>query len=80
VRAPASITAAIMVNPSASSQAFAQIGAEEPMMRPPHHNALGGARKTWRHLAGQNQLPKLIANVKFKDRIEASPPQARRAA
>jgi hypothetical protein len=45
VRAPASITAAIVVSPSASSQAFAQIGAEEPMMRPPHHNALGARGK-----------------------------------
>jgi hypothetical protein len=41
---------------------------------------LEGARKTWRRLAGQNQLPKLIANVKFEDRIKASPPQAKTAA
>jgi hypothetical protein len=63
-----------------ASQAFVQMAAEESMMRPPHYKALEGARKTWRRLAGQNQLPKLIANVKFKDRIKASPPQARRAA
>jgi putative transposase len=39
-----------------------------------------GAQKTWRRLDGQNLLPKLIANVKFKDGIEASPPQAKAAA
>ena len=39
-----------------------------------------GAHKTWRRLDGQNLLPKLIANVKFKDGIEASPPQAKAAA
>jgi hypothetical protein len=33
-----------------------------------------GAQKTWRRLDGQNLLPKLIANVKFKNGIEASPP------
>jgi hypothetical protein len=40
-----------------ASQTFAQMAAEEPMMRPPHYKALEGARKTWRRLAGQNQLP-----------------------
>jgi putative transposase len=39
-----------------------------------------GAQKTWRRLDGRNLLPKLIANVKFKDGIEASPPQAEVAA
>jgi putative transposase len=39
-----------------------------------------GAQKTWRRLDGQNLLPILIANVKFKDGIEASPPQAKAAA
>jgi putative transposase len=39
-----------------------------------------GAQKTWRRLDGQNQLPKLIANVKFDDGIEASSPQAKAAA
>lgn len=39
-----------------------------------------GAQKTWRRLDGQNMLPKLVANVKFKDGIEASPPQAKAAA
>jgi transposase len=39
-----------------------------------------GAKKTWRRLDGQNLLPKLIANVKFKDGIEASPPQTKAAA
>ena len=36
-----------------------------------------GAQKTWRRLDGQNMLPKLVANVKFKDGIEASSPQAK---
>ena len=31
-----------------------------------------GAQKTWRRLDGHNQLPKLIANVKFDDEIEAA--------
>ena len=39
-----------------------------------------GAQKTWRRLDGQNMLPKLVANVKFKDGIEASPPLAKAAA
>ena len=39
-----------------------------------------GAQKTWRRHDGQNMLPKLVANVKFKDGIEASPPQAKAAA
>jgi putative transposase len=39
-----------------------------------------GAQKTWRRLDGQNMLPKLVANVKFKDGIEASSPQAKAAA
>jgi hypothetical protein len=55
------------------------MAAEEPM-HSPQYNVLEGRRTTWRRLAGQNLLPKLIANVKFKDRIEASPPQARSAA
>ena len=65
---------------ASTSQAFAQMAAEEPMMHPPQYKALEGVQKTWRRLTGQNLLPKLIANVKFKDRIEASPPQARAAA
>jgi Transposase, Mutator family len=39
-----------------------------------------GAQKTWRRLDGQNQLPKIMANVKFDDGIEASSPQAKAAA
>jgi hypothetical protein len=39
-----------------------------------------GAQKTWRRLDGQNMLPKLIANVKFQDGIEASTSQAKAAA
>jgi transposase-like protein len=38
-----------------------------------------GAQKTWRRLDGQNMLPKLVANVKFKDGIEANSPQAKAA-
>jgi hypothetical protein len=38
-----------------------------------------GAQKTRRRLDGQNLLPKLIANVKFKDGIESSLPQAKAA-
>ncbi|MGH6822830.1 MAG: hypothetical protein ACREC4_04955 [Methylocella sp.] len=72
--------AAIVVNPSAASQAFAQMAAEEPMMPPPQYKSLDGAQKAWGRLAGQNLLPKLIANVKFKHRIEASPPQPSSAA
>jgi hypothetical protein len=56
----ASIAAAIVVKPSESSQAFAHMAAEEPTMYPPQDKALAGARKTWRRLAGQNLLPKLI--------------------
>jgi hypothetical protein len=80
VLAPTSIAAAIVVNPSESSQAFAHMAAEEPTMYPPQDKALAGAQKTWRRLAGQNLLPKLIANAKFKDRIEATPPLALTAA
>jgi hypothetical protein len=39
-RAPASVATTIAVNPSASSQAFAQMAAEEPM-HSPQYNALG---------------------------------------
>ena len=38
-----------------------------------------GAQKTWRRLDRQNLLPKLIANVKFKDGIKARLPQAKAA-
>ena len=38
------------------------------------------AQKSWRRLDGHNQLPKLIAGVKFTDGIEAIPPQAQAAA
>ncbi len=71
---------AVVLNPRASSKTLAQMAAEDPMMHPPQDEALEGAPKTQRRLAGQNLLPKLIANVKFKDRIEASPPRARTAA
>jgi putative transposase len=39
-----------------------------------------GAEKTWRRLDGQNQLRKIIANVKFEDGIEANSPQTTAAA
>ena len=39
-----------------------------------------GAQKTWRRLDGQNQLPKLIADVAFKDGIEVSAKQSKVAA
>jgi putative transposase len=39
-----------------------------------------GAQKSWRRLDGQNQLPKLIANVAFKDGIEVSTQQSKVAA
>jgi hypothetical protein len=52
VLAPTSIAAAIVVNPSESSQAFAHMAAEEPTMYPPQDKALAGARKTRRRLAG----------------------------
>jgi hypothetical protein len=53
------------------------MAAEQPTMHPPQDKAHESGRKTRRPLAGQNLLPKLIANVRFKERIEASPPQAR---
>jgi len=31
------------------------------------------ASKTWRRLQGQNQLPKVIEGVKFRDGIEVAP-------
>jgi hypothetical protein len=31
------------------------------------------ASKTWRRLQGQNQLPKVIQSVKFRDGIEVAP-------
>jgi hypothetical protein len=31
------------------------------------------ASKTWRRLQGQNQLPKVIKGVKFRDGIEVAP-------
>ena len=31
------------------------------------------ASQTWRRLNGQNQLPKIINGVKFKDEIEVAP-------
>jgi putative transposase len=39
-----------------------------------------GAQETWRRLDGQNQLRKIIANVRFEDGIEASSPQAKAVA
>jgi putative transposase len=31
------------------------------------------AAKTWRRLKGQNQLPKVVKGVKFRDGIEVAP-------
>jgi hypothetical protein len=45
-RAPAGVAAAIVIIPSASAQAFAQMAAEEPMMHSPQYNALEGGRTT----------------------------------
>jgi transposase-like protein len=39
-----------------------------------------GAQKSWRHLDAQNLLPKLIADVTFKDGIEVSAQQSKVAA
>jgi putative transposase len=39
-----------------------------------------GAQKTRRRLDGQNLLPKLIANVKFKDGTETNRRQTKAAA
>jgi len=36
------------------------------------------AAKTWRRLQGQNQLPKVIKGVKFRDGIEVAPKPIRR--
>ena len=36
------------------------------------------ASRTWRRLQGQNQLPKVVNGIKFKDQIEAAPNQIRR--
>ena len=36
--------------------------------------------KTWRRLKGQNQLPKVITGVRFRDGVEQSPTSDQRAA
>ena len=41
---------------------------------------LGAASKTWRRLKGTNQLPKIIAGVRFKDGIEVIEASANNAA
>jgi putative transposase len=38
------------------------------------------ASKTWRRLMGENQLPKVIAGVRFRDGIEVIPMPAQSAA
>ncbi len=38
------------------------------------------AAKTWRRLKGENQLPKVVAGVRFKDGTEITDAQAERAA
>jgi putative transposase len=38
------------------------------------------AAKTWRRLQGQNQLPKVITGVTFRDGVEVIPTSDQRAA
>ena len=38
------------------------------------------ASRTWRRLKGENQLPKVIQGVKFRDGIEVSVPTSQSAA
>ena len=38
------------------------------------------AAKTWRRLKGENQLPKLLAGVRFQDGTEIAEPASTRAA
>jgi putative transposase len=38
------------------------------------------AAKTWRRLMGENQLPKVIAGVRFQDGIESIPMPSHSAA
>jgi putative transposase len=43
-------------------------------------NFITAAAKTWRKLKGENQLPKVIQGVKFRDGIEVSVPTSHSAA
>ncbi len=38
------------------------------------------AARTWRRLKGENQLPKLLAGVRFQDGTEVAEPASTRAA
>jgi hypothetical protein len=41
---------------------------------------ISAASRTWRRLQGENQLPKIIQGVKFRDGIEVSVPTSQSAA
>jgi transposase-like protein len=41
---------------------------------------ISAASRTWRRLQGENQLPKIIQGVKFRDGIEVSEPTSHSAA
>jgi transposase-like protein len=41
---------------------------------------ISAASRTWRRLQGENQLPKVIRDVKFRDGIEVSVPTSNNAA
>ena len=41
---------------------------------------ISAASRTWRRLQGENQLPKVIQGVKFRDGIEVSVPTSQNAA
>ena len=41
---------------------------------------ISAASRTWRRLQGENQLPKIILGVKFRDGIEVSEPTSQSAA
>jgi hypothetical protein len=41
---------------------------------------ISAASRTWRRLQGENQLPKVIRDVKFRDGIEVSEPTSQSAA
>jgi len=50
---------------------------------PGHRQAfklISAASRTWRRLQGENQLPKIIQGVKFRDGIEVSVPTSDSAA
>jgi hypothetical protein len=53
------------------SQRALQEGASLTTLRSPGiYKPAEAAEKSWRHLGGRNQLPKVILGVKFADRVE----------